>query len=100
LSNKIIPGADLMMAGSSQFLGVGEPIKIFRGLQDGAKQFAGGVFSAIQEVGQLQVGLSALQQAANFGPFQALIRQNIELRENLIATQSSLAATNNVVLAG
>ncbi len=76
--------------------GFNEPLKVFGYLQDTIAGFANGVSSVVERVAFFSQGLSSLQQFATTGPFKTLIGQNIELREQLLSTQSSLVATSKI----
>lgn len=80
--------------------GIAEPLEVFNGIKNGAL----GAFSAIAQVSEqiffFSAGLATLQQLTQNGPFQLLIGQNVQLREQLIATQSALTATNKIVQNG
>lgn len=77
--------------------GIRDPFDVLNGIKEGASS----AFSAIARVGEqltfFQSGLQTVQSVVMGGPFQSLIGQNIELREQLLATQSTLASTSKVI---
>lgn len=80
--------------------GFDEPLAVFNALRQGVGGITQGIFAATQEIAFFSAGLQALQQFVVQGPFQLLIGQNITLREQLLATQSSLVATSKVLQDG
>ncbi|HEY9660153.1 MAG TPA: hypothetical protein V6C65_16975, partial [Allocoleopsis sp.] len=64
----------------------------------------GGVVSAVSQASQeIAFFGAAIQELKGFvlgGPFNALVGQNIELREQLLATQASLAGTSKIFQGG
>ncbi|MCC5618186.1 hypothetical protein LC605_24495 [Nostoc sp. CHAB 5836] len=83
----ILPGA---------VAGFNEPLKVFGYLQTAVGGFASGISSVIERVAFFGQGLSSLQQFATTGPFKLLIGQNVELQQQLLSTQASLAATSKI----
>jgi hypothetical protein len=80
--------------------GVREPIGVFKDLTGLATGAAGAIFNATQQIGLFGLGIQALGQLVSSGPLQPLIGQNVELREQLLATQATLASTNKVLSNG
>ncbi|MBD1995405.1 hypothetical protein H6G00_02000 [Leptolyngbya sp. FACHB-541] len=80
--------------------GFGEPLEVFGALQKGALDITEGIFTATQQLAFFSSGFQALQQFVVGGPFELLIGQSIRLREQLLATQSSLVATQQVLQNG
>lgn len=68
---------------------------------DGLKQAAGGFADTIGQVSQqiffFQSAFSSISQIAASGPFKLLIGQQVELRQQLLETQSTLVATNKII---
>ncbi|MDJ0703517.1 MAG: hypothetical protein QNJ46_09575 [Leptolyngbyaceae cyanobacterium MO_188.B28] len=84
----------------AQGSGLNEPLKTFQVLKEQVGGVTSGLFRVTQEIGFFNSGLQALQQFVVGGPFKILIGQNVELREQLLATQSSLVATQDVFQGG
>jgi hypothetical protein len=80
--------------------GVREPLEVFDALRNTLGGVSSGIFNVVQEIGFFSLGLQGLQQLVNTGPFQALIGQNEQLRQQLLSTQSTLAATSNILQGG
>jgi hypothetical protein len=92
-----LPNAFGAAANITGFLsGVREPLDIFNALSGAVSGVAGKIFSLTQQVGLFGLGIQQLQGLVTSGPFSALIGQNIELQQQLLSTQASLAATNRV----
>lgn len=79
------------------FSGLSEPFELFEELN-------GQIFQAVEGLEALSFRLFAFQQIGfalqsfvQSGPFALLINQNIELRDQLLATQASLASTTTPV---
>ena len=83
--------------GVSVVAGIRDPIEVFSLFKDTfAKSF--GVLSKVgEQLTFLSSGIQVLQQVVQNGPFKLLIQQNVQLREQLLSTQSSLVSTNNIV---
>lgn len=81
------------------YFGANDAIDIFNGIKGQVNAVSGSLFNATQEMAMFGMGLASIQQIAA-GPFQFLIGQNVELQEQLLATKSSLVATNEVMLNG
>jgi hypothetical protein len=80
--------------------GIDEPMQLFNRSKEAVASFTGGIGALVQEVGFFGQGLQAIESLATTGPFQLLIGQNVELRQQLLSTQASLVATNQVVRDG
>jgi hypothetical protein len=80
--------------------GAREPIGVFQDIAGLATGAAGAIFNATQQIGLFGLGIQALGQLVSSGPFQPLIGQNVELREQLLATQATLASTNKILQNG
>lgn len=80
--------------------GFDEPLAVFDALRNSVGGVTAGAFALTQEIAFFSSGLQALQQIVVSGPFELLIGQNVRLREQLLATQSTLAATNKVFQGG
>ena len=80
--------------------GAAEPLGIFKLIEDGIGASTGAIFEFSQKIAFLGLGFQALKGLVENGPFDLLIGQNIRLQEQLLSTQASLAATNNIVLNG
>lgn len=96
LPGKIAGPIDAISKLPGAIAGFGEPIAVFGYLQEAVGGFAHGVSSVIERVAFFSQGLSSLQQFATTGPFQTLIGQNVELQQQLLSTQASLAATSKI----
>lgn len=81
-------------------LGLDEPMQVFNRAKDAIGGLSAGVGSIVQEIGFFSNGLDAVKQLATAGPFQMLIGQNVELRQQLLSTQASLVSTNKVIRNG
>lgn len=77
--------------------GMNEPLALFETVRGGLGQAFEGISAIGQQITFFSSGLQTLQQLVSNGPFELLIGQNIRLKEQLLATQTSLAATNKVV---
>jgi hypothetical protein len=84
----------------SNIAGTDEPLQVFGAIQGAVGGFTTGVFEATQQIAFFQAGLDGLRQLVLAGPFELLVGQTVRLREQLLATQSTLAATNQVVSNG
>lgn len=80
--------------------GFGEPLEAFEGLQKITVGVTGSIVGAVSELGRFSEGLETLKAIATNGPFELLVGQTVKLREQLLATQSTLAGTNKVVQDG
>jgi hypothetical protein len=80
--------------------GVREPIGVFREITGLASGVAGSIFEATQEIGLFGLGIQSIGQLISSGPLQPLIGQNVELREQLLSTQATLASTSKVLQDG
>jgi hypothetical protein len=76
--------------------GVREPLEVFEQIRGAVVGTSGAILNLVQEIGLFGLGIQALGQLVNSGPFAALIGQNVELQQQLLGTQSALAATNRV----
>lgn len=81
-------------------VGLDEPLEVFGALKAGAAGATSAILDVTENLFFFQSGLQALQQLAVGGPYETLIGQNVKLREQLLATQSTLAATNQVLSGG
>jgi hypothetical protein len=77
--------------------GFNEPLSVFQSIQGAVGGVTDKVFEVTQQMAFFSSGVQALQQFVVGGPFDMLIGQNVRLREQLLATQSSLVATNSVM---
>lgn len=77
--------------------GVRDPIGIFDQLKTGASEAFGAISRVGEQITFFQSGLQTVQSVIMGGPFQLLIGQNIELRQQLLSTQSTLASTSKVI---
>lgn len=85
---------------ASGFLsGLSEPAEIFGLLQTGAAGVANGLQAIGQQFYFVDNAVQALQQVAS-KPYEFFIAQNVKLQEQLLATQSTLAATNTIIQGG
>ncbi|MGL4377757.1 MAG: hypothetical protein ACRCT1_15060, partial [Microcoleaceae cyanobacterium] len=93
-------GANLAGDFVGSFAGLTEANDLFTSL----KEISGGLFHSIgavaEEISFMSYGFESLKQIVATGPYQALIQQNIDLRDSLIQTQSTLASTNKVLKGG
>jgi hypothetical protein len=80
--------------------GVREPLTVFETIRSASTGAASSIFQLTQEIGLFGLGIQALSQLVNTGPFAALIGQNVELQQQLLSTQATLAATNSIVKNG
>jgi hypothetical protein len=80
--------------------GAREPLIVFEALREAVTKVTGGIFNLVQEIGLFGLGLDALRQLVNTGPFRALIGQNEELRQQLLATQATLVGTSQIFQGG
>jgi hypothetical protein len=80
--------------------GAREPLIVFDALRNSIGKVSGTLFNVVQEFGTFGLGLNALKQLVQTGPFVALIGQNEELRQQLLATQATLAGTSRVFTGG
>jgi hypothetical protein len=74
-----------------------EPVEIFEKLQGAVGTVAEGVSDIAQRITFFSSGLDALKSLASTGPFQLLIGQNIEFRQQLLSVQSSLVGVSKIV---
>ncbi|MBN3946451.1 MAG: hypothetical protein HWQ38_08135 [Nostoc sp. NMS7] len=78
------------------FLGeIDQPLVAFGKVNSLIETVTGSIVSATQSLGLFGQGISALQ-SASAAPFEFLIAQTVELREQLLSTQASLVATSNI----
>lgn len=77
-----------------------EALALFNSLKDGANQFLGTVQGISEQIFFFSQALDILKSSVITGPYEILIGQNVKLREQLLATQSTLAATNKVIQNG
>jgi hypothetical protein len=80
--------------------GFDEPLAVFQGIQGAVGGITDRIFEVSQQLSFFSSGIQALQQFVVGGPFDLLIGQNVRLREQLLATQSSLVATNTILDSG
>ncbi len=85
LSN--IPGA---------IAGFNEPLEVLGLIEGTVGQVVSGMFAVTEKIAFFSQGLSALQQFVATGPFQALVGQTIEFRQQLLSIQSSLVGVSKV----
>lgn len=88
---------------SNVFFGIAgfdEPLTVFENIRGAVGSTTSGIFQLTQEIAFFSAGLDALKQFVVSGPFELLIGQNVSLREQLLATQSSLVATNKIIQNG
>jgi hypothetical protein len=96
-----IAGAGQQVSGAALgFLGGSDTLKIFNGLKNGVSGAVEGISQGAQQVFYFTQALDILKSVVVGGPYDLLIGQNVRLQEQLLATQSTLAATNKVVLGG
>jgi len=80
--------------------GVAEPLKMFQSIQG----VLGAVTEKASEVSQtlffFTSAFESVRTAVIGGPYQMLIGQNVELRQQLLKTQASLVATNKILRDG
>lgn len=80
-----------------QVAGIDEQLEIFGYVE----QIFGGISEGVNAVSQkiffFTQALGSLQQLTQNGPFQLLIGQTVELREQLLATQASLVGTSKIL---
>ena len=80
--------------------GIEEAQQLFGALKGSALQFAGSINNIVGEISLITGALGSLQSIVATGPYQLLISQNVQLQEQLLATKSSLVATNKIIQAG
>jgi len=80
--------------------GAGEPLELLQDLSNASVQFAQSIFSVTQQLTYLRAGIDALRSFIANSPFQGLIDQNAQLRESILATRASLAATSSIKIDG
>ena len=73
--------------------GFSEPVEIFESLQSAVGKSASSVLHASQQIFFFTSAMEQLKGVVLGGPFDLLIGQNIRLKEQLLATQATLAAT-------
>lgn len=78
-------------------LGANEFLEITGAMREGMERFSQGMFQVVSQIGFFSQGLDAITQIASTGPFQMLINQTVELREQLLATQASLVGTSKIL---
>ncbi|HEY9764629.1 MAG TPA: hypothetical protein V6D07_19030 [Trichocoleus sp.] len=107
IAEKIESAANIIPEGLGYTALLGKPlagddevVKLFNAYKGVVQDATSWTFQLTQEIGMFSMGLSALQQFVTNGPFNILIDQNIRLREQLLSTQSTLAATNDVMVGG
>lgn len=91
---------DLVSQATFSFSGADEVLGLFDDLQRVVAPAVQGLASVGQQIIQIQGLLGALQPIIASGPFHLLIQQNIQLREQLLSTQATLASTNKVFQGG
>lgn len=82
------------------FAGGTDTLKLFNGLRTGVGSAVEAISSGAQQVFYFTQAIDILKSAVVGGPYELLIGQNVRLREQLLATQSTLAATNKVLVGG
>lgn len=96
LSQKVPQALNTFSGLPATIAGVGTPLEIFSLLESSVGGFAQGVATVSDRIIFFSQSLTSLQQLAANGPFQLLIGQTVELREQLLATQASLVGTSNI----
>lgn len=81
----------------TQIAGYDEAIASFNELRKGAGAFAEAVGNVSQQIFFFQSAFQSITQIAATGPFKLLIGQQVQLRQQLLETQSTLVATNKIV---
>jgi len=80
--------------------GIGEPLSIFSDIQNATTGVVDSINNTLGRFTVLSSVFETLKGAVLGGPFDMLIGQNVRLREQLLATQSSLVSTNKIFLEG
>lgn len=89
-----VSGAVLGFAGGS------DTLQLFNGIKNGVGSAVEAISSGAQQIFYFTQAIDILKSAVVGGPYELLIGQNVRLREQLLATQSTLAATNKVIVGG
>lgn len=96
-----ITGASTAISGIAFSISGGEEaVNLFNSIKDSAGQAIGVIQSVSEQIFFFSQALDILQTSVISGPYETLIGQNVRLREQLLATQSTLAATNRVLQNG
>ena len=93
LGSGLATGAGVLQSVS----GFDEVVTVFKGIQQGAGQFAQAIGNVSQQIFFFQFALQSIGQLAVSSPFKLLIGQQVELRQQLLETQSTLVATNRII---
>lgn len=91
---------DALSTGLLSVSGAQEAIGLFEGLQNAISPTLDSIAQVGLQITYFSSVLDALQPIVASGPYQLLINQNVQLQEQLLATQSTLAATNQVLQGG
>jgi|GEM_PF-5697799 len=92
-----VEGVVNALTGPTLFLaGLDIPAQVFGEIQGGLGNFAAGVNNVAQQIFFFQSAFLSIQQLVANGPFDLLIKQNVELQKQLLETQASLVATNKI----
>lgn len=82
------------------FSGADELLGFFGDIQGQVSPLIDGISQIGFQISNIQSVMTILNPIVASGPFQLLIQQNIDLREQLLATQATLAGTNKVFQGG